>query len=247
MIGFEKSPLSAGLQDRAAPEPRRRPEFDREPDVASIFLTRLETGPDQRPPGIIGRWVEVDRRAAALALALALAGSGVAAQEAAEPAPQPPGPAPPAVTFAGGASAITEIHRNWTVNCNVQGTNKGCLFSQSLSNTANGQRLFTIEVRVAAEDRIEGGMLLPFGLNLNAGVSLALDDQPFGEKIAFTTCTQQGCFAPFSADGAALAALQSGSTLKVGALNGATGEPVIFGVSLAGFTSAMNRAVALPQ
>lgn len=188
----------------------------------------------------------VDRRAAALAFALALAGSGAAAQDTARPAP-PPEPAPPAVTFAGGASAITEIHRDWTVNCNVQGTARACLISQSLSNTANGQRLFTIELRVAAENRVEGGMLLPFGLNLNAGVSLALDDKPFGDKIAFTTCTQQGCFAPFAVEGASFAALQSGNTMKVGALSGANGEPVIFAVSLSGFTSAMNRAVALPK
>jgi invasion protein IalB len=189
----------------------------------------------------------VYRRAAALAFAIALAGSGVAAQEAADSAAAPPAPTAPEVTFQGGATAISEIHRNWTVNCNVRGTEKVCLLTQSLSNTANGQRLFTIEMRVAAPDRVEGGMLLPFGLNLNAGVSLALDDQPFGEKVAFTTCTQQGCFAPFAAAGDQLAALQSGETLKVGALNRAGDEPVVFAVSLAGFTSAMNRAIALPQ
>jgi invasion protein IalB len=192
---------------------------------------------------------DVSFRLAALGFLLALpffvAPSLGFAQEAA-PAAEATAPAPPAVTFTGGATAITETHRDWIVNCSVQQDAKVCFISQSLSNNANGQRLFTIELRLTGENKIEGGMLLPFGLRLNAGVSMALDDEPLGESVAFTTCTQQGCLAPFAAEGDALAALQAGQVLKIGSVSN-EGENVIFAVSLAGFTSALDRAEALPQ
>jgi invasion protein IalB len=141
---------------------------------------------------------------------------------------------------------VNEEHGDWMVNCGGQEGRKVCTLSQSQGSNQTGRRVFTMEVRPAGEE-LNGMLLMPFGLRLDAGNTLVLDDQPFGAPRGFNTCIEAGCLAPLNLDAAGSRALQRGKSLKVTAENLSTGEPVSFTVSLEGFTSALRRAQDLAK
>ena len=70
------------------------------------------------------------------AVAAQTKGDKVAAPPAAADAPQLPG----------GASALSETHGDWTVNCQISGTNKVCSLSHQQFNKQSNQRLLAIEL-----------------------------------------------------------------------------------------------------
>uniref|UniRef100_UPI001356B60B invasion associated locus B family protein n=1 Tax=Roseomonas sp. 18066 TaxID=2681412 RepID=UPI001356B60B len=170
-----------------------------------------------------------------------------AATPAAPGGAQPTAPAAAPVTFPGGARSVNEEHGDWMVNCGGQDGRKVCAISQSQGNNQTGRRVFTMEVRTMPNDELNGMLLMPFGLRLDAGNTLALDDQPFGPVRAFNTCIEAGCLAPLNLDAAGSRALQRGNVLKVSAENLGSGEAVTFNVSLNGFTSALKRAQELAK
>ena len=97
-----------------------------------------------------------------------------------------------------GASQLSETYGDWTLTCSM-GT-KVCTLSQALVNK-EGQRAFLIELRVAKDGASEGTILMPFGLKLDAGVLLKLDDRDMGQGLRFSTCVAQGCMLPHQLSG----------------------------------------------
>lgn len=172
------------------------------------------------------------------AFALALVNHSAVAQEAA------PAAEPKPVELTGGASAITETHGDWTVNCQVIRNTKICSFSFQQFEKPNNQRVFAIELS-SRDNGATGNLALPFGLALAKGVTLKIDDQPVEGSLPFSTCVIAGCLIPLNFDEQMLANMQIATTLTISAAALDNGREVNFSVPLRGFTSALKRTAQL--
>ncbi len=152
-----------------------------------------------------------------------------------------------AVTLPGGASAVTETHGDWTVRCQVRQPEGrvACLVQQEQVDNQTRQRLMAIEM-VPSGDGVLGTLILPFGLDLDKGVTVAVDEGQPGPNLRFRTCLPQGCMVSLSLGGDVTAALKGGGALKVAAIADG-GAPTPFSVSLKGFSSALARAQELAR
>lgn len=162
-------------------------------------------------------------------------------------APSVQQPAGPAATLPNGASSINETYGDWTVNCRITDGQKQCLLVQTQRSSQSGQRTYAIELQPPANGKTEGTILMPFGLNLDAGAILKLDDKDLGKGLRFSTCGPQGCLLPVSFPTAATDAMRKASKLTVASLNLSSGEAVTFNVSLNGFADALDRLVQLAR
>jgi invasion protein IalB len=160
-----------------------------------------------------------------------------AAQSAAAPAGQLPN----------GASSIRETYGDWTVNCRLLEGQKQCLLLQAQGDTQTKQRLFEIELRTPKDGKTEGTVLMPFGLKLDSGAILSLDDKDLGQALRFSTCHPQGCLLPVSLQTATIEAMKKGKVLTVASLNLNNGEVVAFKISLDGFAAASARFAELAR
>jgi invasion protein IalB len=156
-------------------------------------------------------------------------------------------PAAPAATLPNGASSINEAYGDWTVDCRIVDRRKQCLLSQAQGNKETGQRVFAIELRPPGNGNTEGTILMPFGLNLDAGAVLKLDDKDLGKGLRFSTCGPHGCLLPVSFPTVATDAMRKGTKLVVASLNLSSGEAVTFNVSLNGLGAALARIAELAK
>jgi invasion protein IalB len=152
---------------------------------------------------------------------------------------------PATATLPNGASAINEIFGDWTVDCRLSDGQKACVLSQAQGNSQNNQRVFAIELRTPRDGKTEGAILMPFGLRLENGAVLRLDDKDLGQGLRFSTCVPAGCLLPVSFPTVATDAMKAGKTLTAAALNLSSGEPVAFNISLNGFSAALARITQL--
>jgi invasion protein IalB len=183
--------------------------------------------------------------AATTSIALAQQPTPRPATRAQAPAVQQP--APSAATLPNGASSINESYGDWTVDCRIVDRQKQCALAQAQSNKDTGQRVFAIELRPPADGKTEGVILMPFGLNLDAGAILKLDDKDLGKGLRFSTCGPQGCLLPVNFPTVATDAMRKATKLTVASLNLSSGEAVTFNVSLNGFAAALDRLVQLAR
>ncbi|CEJ14834.1 Invasion associated locus B (IalB) protein [bacterium YEK0313] len=144
-----------------------------------------------------------------------------------------------------GATAINETFGDWTVDCRIVEGRKGCIMQQSQGNQQTGQRSFAIELRVPQTMRTEGLLLMPFGLNLDQGVKLKIDEQDLGQGARFSTCVPTGCLVPISLPTVATEAMKKGTRLIVTGTTLSSGEAATFNVSLDGFAPALARLTEL--
>ncbi|MCW8057255.1 invasion associated locus B family protein [Agrobacterium tumefaciens] len=156
--------------------------------------------------------------------------------------------AAPAISLPNGASAINETYGDWSVSCSIADVRKICVMSQAQGDKQTGQRLFAIELQSSKDGKTDGILLMPFGLKLDDGVKLKLDDQNLGQGARFSTCYPQGCVVPVSFPIVATDAMKKGTSLIVTATNVAGGAEIpTFKISLSGFTAAMNRSAELAK
>lgn len=146
----------------------------------------------------------------------------------------------------GGASSLNETHGDWTVVCTTAQETVRCAIAQNQVGGENRQRVLAVELLAAEGGTSANGMLvLPFGLKLDDGVRLALDEaEPF-QTLRFSTCMPTGCLVPLVFDADAVSALRAASVLALKANANDTGQEVALSVSLNGFTSALARAAEL--
>lgn len=156
-------------------------------------------------------------------------------------------PAAPMAMLPNGASSINETYGEWTVDCRIIDQQKQCALSHVQGNKETGQRRFAIELRPPKDGKTEGTVLMPFGLNLDAGALLKLDDKDLGKGVRFSTCVPQGCLLPVSFPAVATDTMRKGTKLVIASLNLSTNEPVTFNVSLSGFGAALTRATELAK
>lgn len=162
-------------------------------------------------------------------------------------APSVSQPAAGAATLPNGASAINETYGDWTVDCRIANGQRLCVLLQSQGNSQTGQRVFAIELRAPKDGRAEGTILFPFGMKLENGAVLRLDDKDLGQGLRFSTCLAQGCLLPISFPTVATDAMKAGKALTVAALNLSNNEPVSFNVSLGGFGAALDRIAQIDK
>lgn len=144
-------------------------------------------------------------------------------------------------TLPGGASSLQETYQDWSLGC--QGTpNITCAISQQQTQQ-NGQRILAIELRKGEDDAVSGSLVLPFGLLLEAGAKLQIDDGQQRDPLPFSTCLPVGCLVPVSFDGKMVAALRNGTALRI-KVQGMDSKEVALSVSLKGLAAALDRLKA---
>ncbi len=151
-----------------------------------------------------------------------------------------------AAPLPGGANTLQETYQDWTVSCQSQKDATACVMRQDQSSTQTGQRVLTAELRNVAGGKVEGVLLMPFGLDLAKGASLKIDETA-GPNLAFSTCLPQGCLAPVNFDAKQVAALKAGSNINVTTTALSPSQPVAFKISLKGFGAALDRIAALTK
>ena len=142
-------------------------------------------------------------------------------------------------TLPGGATSLTETFGDWQVICAQAQTGRRCGMAQNQVQK-NGQRVLAVEFRAQSETGIEGIAALPFGLDLESGASLRIDDGAAAQPLRFKTCLPAGCIVPLNLDPATITALRAGTLLKIGT-QADGGQEQIFSVSLKGFSAALDR------
>jgi invasion protein IalB len=150
----------------------------------------------------------------------------------------------PASALPGGASSLQETYQDWSLACQSGGQTV-CAISQQQTQQ-NGQRVLAIELRRSNDDTLSGNLILPFGLLLDAGVILEVDDGQKGEPLRFSTCMPGGCLVPLSFDADYVAALQSGTALRVKVQSADTKE-INLSISLKGLSPALDRLQVLAK
>lgn len=153
--------------------------------------------------------------------------------------------APSTTSLPGGASALNETYQDWLVSCATRDSAKRCALSQNQVQQ-NGQRVLAIELNSPVADVVEAILVLPFGLALEQGVTLSIDDQPLPLALRFRTCLPAGCIAPVSFDLSTLKALKAGAVLGVATVADGN-QPQLFSISLKGFAAALDRLDGLTQ
>jgi invasion protein IalB len=120
-----------------------------------------------------------------------------------------------------------------------------CTSSQTQSRE-NGQRVLAIELTTSDGGKsMLGNLVLPFGLLLDAGVGLQVDEGKPGEARRFSTCMPGGCVVPLTFDAATAAALRTGQKLNIHARVADGNRDMVFPISLKGFAPALDRTIQL--
>jgi len=146
----------------------------------------------------------------------------------------------------GGATTLNETHGDWTVACATPEGNVRCAVSQVQINSQNRQRVLSVELTATEGGAAVGGTLvMPFGLALDQGVVLSIDESEPLASLRFSTCLPAGCLVPLTFNMDAVTAMRAGTALKVKAAANESGQEVNFSISLSGFTSALTRAAGL--
>lgn len=141
----------------------------------------------------------------------------------------------------GGASSLQETYQDWSLAC--QGTPQPvCAISQQQTQQ-NGQRVMAVELR-RNDDTLSGNLILPFGLLLDAGVILQIDDGQLREPLRFSTCLPGGCLVPLSFDAETIEVLRTGTALRLKVQSTDTKE-LALSISLKGLAAALDRLQVL--
>lgn len=145
----------------------------------------------------------------------------------------------PSATLPGGASSLQESYEDWSVACRIVEKKRLCAASQQQMQE-NGQRVIAIELQIAEAEGLSATLILPFGLLLDAGANLAIDEKPFGETLRYRTCIPAGCLISTRFDAAMLKDLKAGKVLNLRTTS-VDARQTAFAISLKGFAAAMDR------
>ena len=143
-----------------------------------------------------------------------------------------------------GASSVSESYGDWTMNCNRAEARTDCVIIQSQGDRRTGKRLFSMELRPPKDGKSEGLILMPFGLQIEPGVSFKLDDRQLGKGAPFSFCVSDGCLVPVSLPTLATDTMKTATNLTISATKPDAKEPTIITVPLSGFAAAFARASA---
>ncbi|WP_433737449.1 invasion associated locus B family protein [Pseudomonas putida] len=152
-------------------------------------------------------------------------------------------------TLLGEAAQLREVHDNWILAFATQTVDgvvgqRGVLIQEQTHQPSN-QRVLSIELWPEAA-QFKGALMLPFGLALQEGVTLCVDEGvPF--TLPFRTCLAGGCVVDVEFDEGVSAQLRVGDTLMVTVVTADIGKEVAFAIPLKGLCSAHDRLLGLLQ
>jgi invasion protein IalB len=129
----------------------------------------------------------------------------------------------------------------WRVECSGDGKALECRAVQQVFQRETRQLVLSAVVR-PAPDAKTGAMLLtlPLGLNLTEPVTVKVDNGP-AERQPIQTCTNVGCFVTMTLTDKMLAAMRTGSELKI-TVQDVNKKPIDMGLPLLGFGLAFDKA-----
>jgi invasion protein IalB len=132
------------------------------------------------------------------------------------PAKPAQAPAPPPAPAPNGNAAEAPQKPQWAARCVSEGRHgpMECMVEQSAVLTQTGQMVVQFSVRVVSNGPPNVVAQLPLGLNIPVGVRLQVDENKT-DDFQIQTCEARGCIiaAPLTAD--LLAAMKTGTQLKV--------------------------------
>lgn len=143
--------------------------------------------------------------------------------------------------------SVNETHGDWIVLCSKAEAKQSCLMTQQQRKTDTKQLVIAAEITTDQNDQIRGTIILPFGLQLAAGVTVQVDDGVVSNPSPFATCLPTGCIVQVLLDTPTLQTLRAGSNVKLVAKAHDSGQNVLLGLSLNGFSTALDRLVALSK
>ena len=147
-----------------------------------------------------------------------------------------------------GATALNETFNDWSVNCRLQGKEGArktiCNMQQVQMQKNTRKRVLTVNFNSQPGGAVKGSIILPFGLDLAAGVKLRIDAGEATAPIPFRTCVPMGCIIPIDWKSATTDALRKATALKI-ETKSVDGKDMPFSVSLKGFGAALDRASSL--
>ena len=129
----------------------------------------------------------------------------------------------------------------WRVECSGDGKTLECRAVQQVFQRETRQLVLSAVVRPAADAKT-GAMLLtlPLGLNLTEPVTVKVDNGA-AERQPIQTCTNVGCFVAMTLTDKMIAAMRTGSELKI-TVQDANKKPIDMGLPLLGFGLAFDKA-----
>lgn len=149
----------------------------------------------------------------------------------------------------GGATSVSESHGDWTVGCGLQTdadtTIKVCNLVQEQLDSRTRQRVLAVEVR-PGKDTAKVVFILPFGLDLQKGLTVQVDDHTPSGTRQFRTCLPAGCVLEMKIDADLLTELGKGNQLKLHVMADG-GKDAGLAISLKGFQAAYNRTLELEK
>jgi invasion protein IalB len=129
----------------------------------------------------------------------------------------------------------------WRVECVGDGKTLDCRAVQQVFHRETRQLVVSALVRPAADGKT-GAMVitLPLGLNLTEPVLVKVDNGT-AERQSIQTCTNVGCFVAMTLTDKFLAAMRTGSDLKI-TVQDANKKPIEMSLPLLGFGIAFDKA-----
>jgi len=144
-----------------------------------------------------------------------------------------PGLAPPALA--------QDTPSAWRVECAGDGKTLDCRAIQQMINREDKQLVAQLSARVASDTKAAVLLIqLPLGMSLAEPVQLKVDNGP-AERYPVQTCTNVGCIVNVPLKDPLLAAMRSGTLLKI-SLQDTNKRTINIDVPLLGFGLAFDKA-----
>lgn len=132
---------------------------------------------------------------------------------------------------------------DWIYECVALAENKtACSLSQTIMSKNQNKRIVKFNLsRNEKTKSIDFVTLLPLGIKLPAGASIAIDAGK-AYQLSLKTCIQQGCVAVYPADSNFIKALQGGQKLNISFTGGGSDKPITISGSAKGLAEGMKAA-----
>src|SRR5262249_39019898 len=129
----------------------------------------------------------------------------------------------------------------WRVECAGDGKTLDCRAVQQVFHRETRQLVVSALVRPAADGKTGAmGLTLPLGLHLNQPVPVRVANGS-AERKSIQTCPNVGCFVAMTLTDKLIAAMRTGSDLKI-TVQDANKKPVEMSLPLLGFGIAFDKA-----
>lgn len=156
-----------------------------------------------------------------------------------------------ATTVAGAAQNAqdpqNQVSGNWTVRCVSREGAPPCDMFQIVSDKNSHQPLMIFSIGHAGRQEQYGLQIrVPLGVLISGGAVIRIDNKAEIKELKFTRCTSTGCLIEARLDPAKLQPFRQGGRGFLAVLDG-RGKPLLFPISLNGFTGAIDSMTAKNQ